>query len=95
MDPTFGYIIGFVLAAFVIGFLCERGFDRKIENSIFVMLVGNILIYVPGLLWFSRFVGWGKALAFGLYSFIIGDIIKILLAASILSVGWKLIKVKS
>jgi biotin transporter BioY len=92
MSPTFGYIIGFVLAAFLVGFLCERGFDRKIESAILAMLLGNILIYFPGLLWLAKFVGWEKVLAVGLYPFIIGDTIKLLLAGSILSLGWKLIK---
>jgi len=92
MSPTFGYIIGFVLAAFFVGFLCERGFDRKIESAILAMLLGNILIYFPGLLWLARFVGWGKVLAVGLYPFIIGDAIKISLASLVLPLGWKLIK---
>jgi biotin transporter BioY len=95
MSPTFGYIIGFVLAAFVVGFLCERGLDRKIETAILAMLVGNVLIYFPGLLWLARFVGWGKVLAVGLYPFIIGDTIKLLLAASILPLGWKLVKTRT
>jgi biotin transporter BioY len=95
MSPTFGYIIGFVLAAFVVGFLCERGFDRKVESAILAMLIGNILIYFPGLLWLAKFVGWQKVLAVGLYPFIIGDIIKLLLAGSILPLGWKLIKAKT
>jgi biotin transporter BioY len=92
MSPTFGYIVGFVLTAFVVGFLCEKGFDRKIETAILAMLLGNILIYLPGLLWLARFVGWVKVLAVGLYPFIIGDTIKLLLAALILPLGWKLIK---
>jgi biotin transporter BioY len=95
MSPTFGYIVGFVLAAFVVGFLCERGFDRKIETAILAMLLGNILIYFPGLLWLAKFVGWEKVLAVGLYPFIIGDAIKLLLAASFLPLGWKLIKAKT
>jgi biotin transporter BioY len=95
MSPTFGYIIGFVLAAFVVGFLCERGFDRKIETAILAMLVGNILIYLPGLLWLAKLVSWQKVLAVGLYPFIIGDAIKLLLAASILPLGWKLVKAKT
>jgi biotin transporter BioY len=83
MSPTFGYIIGFVLASSFVGFLCERGFDRKIETAILAMLVGNILIYFPGLLWLARFVGWEKVLAVGLYPFIIGDALKLLMAASL------------
>jgi biotin transporter BioY len=92
MSPTFGYIIGFVLASFFIGFLCERGFDRKIESAILAMLVGNILIYFPGLLWLARFVGFEKVLSIGFYPFIVGDLIKLFLASLILPLGWKVIE---
>ena len=92
MSPTFGYIIGFVLAAFVVGWLCERGYDRKVKIAILAMLIGNILLYIPGLLWLAKFVGFNKVLAVGLYPFIIGDLLKILLAGLILPIGWKFIK---
>jgi len=92
MSPTFGYIIGFVLAAFLVGFLCERGFDRRIETAILAMLVGNILIYFPGLLWLARFVGLEKVLSVGFYPFIAGDLIKLFLASLILPFGWKIAK---
>jgi biotin transporter BioY len=92
MSPTFGYIVGFVLAAFVIGFLCERGFDRKIETAILAMLVGNVLIYLPGLLWLARFVGLEKVLLVGFYPFLAGDLIKLFLASLILPFGWKIAK---
>jgi biotin transporter BioY len=92
MSPTFGYIIGFVLASFFVGFLCERGFDRKIEAAILAMLVGNVLIYFPGLLWLARFVGFEKVLLIGFYPFIVGDIIKLFLASLILPLSWKIIK---
>jgi biotin transporter BioY len=92
MSPTFGYIIGFVLASFFVGFLCERGFDRRIETAIFAMLVGNILIYFPGLLWLARFVGFEKVLLVGFYPFLAGDLIKLFLSSSILPLGWKIIK---
>jgi len=92
MSPTFGYIIGFVLASFFVGFLCERGFDRKIETAILAMLVGNVLIYFPGLLWLARFVGFEKVLLIGFYPFIVGDIIKLFLASLILPLSWKIIK---
>jgi biotin transporter BioY len=91
-SPTFGYILGFVLAAFFVGFLCERGFDRKIETAILAMLVGNILIYLPGLLWLARFVGFEKVLLVGFYPFILGDLIKLFLASLILPFGWKMVK---
>jgi len=92
LSPTFGYIIGFVFAAYFVGWLCEKGFDRKIKTAILAMLFGNILIYISGLFWLARFIGFGKVLAAGLYPFIIGDLLKILLAGLVLPMGWKLIK---
>ena len=90
MSPTFGYILGFVFAAYIVGFLCERGFDRKIETAILAMLLGNLIIYLPGIFWLAKFVGFEKALAVGFYPFIIGDLFKLLLASLILPFGWKL-----
>ena len=92
MSPTFGYIIGFVLAAYSIGWLCERGFDRQVKTAILAMLIGNILLYIPGLLWLAKFIGFGKVLSVGLYPFIPGDLLKILLAGLALPMGWRLIK---
>ena len=92
MSPTFGYIIGFVLAAYFVGWLCEGGFDRQVKTAILAMLIGNILLYIPGLLWLAKFFGFEKVLAFGFYPFIIGDLLKILLAGLILPLGWEFIK---
>ena len=96
LSPTFGYIIGFVFAAYFVGWLCEKGFDRKIKTAILAMLFGNILIYISGLFWLARFVGFGKVLSIGFYPFIIGDLLKILLAGLVLPMGWKTIgKIKN
>lgn len=92
LSPTLGYIVGFVLAAFLVGWLCERGFDRQVKTAILAMLIGNILIYLPGLLWLAKFVGFKKVLAVGFYPFIPGDLLKILLAGLVLPLGWKIIK---
>ena len=92
LSPTFGYIVGFVICAFLVGFLCERGADRRIESAILVMFVGNIVIYIPGLLWLTKFVGIEKSLSVGFYPFIIGDILKLLLAVLISFISWKIIK---
>ncbi len=92
VSPTFGYIVGFVLAAYFIGFLSEKGWDRNIKTAILAMLAGNIILYMPGLLWLTRFVGFSKVLNFGFYPFVIGDLIKIILAGLTLPLGWKIIK---
>ncbi|MFA5714466.1 MAG: biotin transporter BioY [Candidatus Paceibacterota bacterium] len=86
LSPTFGYIIGFVLASFAVGFLCEKGFDRRLDMILFALIVGDILIYIPGLLCLSGFIGIEKALLVGFYPFISGDILKIFLAGAIVSI---------
>lgn len=85
--PTGGYIVGFIIAAFVVGWLAERGFGRHPLSAALAMFVGNIVIYVVGLPWLDHFFP-GMALEFGLYPFIVGDAGKLLLAASLVPMGW-------
>ena len=59
------------------------------------MFLGNIVLYIPGLLYLANFIGLGRALAVGLYPFIVGDLLKILLAGLLLPIGWKIIKLRS
>ncbi len=75
-----GYIIGFVPAAFLVGWLCERGWDRQVW-IILAMLAGNVALYVPGLIQLSYFVPDDKVFEYGLYPFIVGDLIKLYIAA--------------
>jgi len=90
VGPTGGYLLGFVAAAGVVGWLCEHLGDRSIAGMAVVMLPGSATIYLLGLPWLAHFVGADKALALGLIPFLPGDLIKIALAASVLSVGWRL-----
>jgi biotin transport system substrate-specific component len=89
-----GYIVGFIPAAYVVGWLAERGWDRKVWILV-AMLAGNIILYLPGLLWLSRFVlpEWacGNTLNCGLYPFILGDLIKLYVASLLLPGGWALV----
>jgi biotin transporter BioY len=94
LSPTFGYLVGFVFASFFVGFLCQKGFDRKLERAVLAMFFGNLLIYLPGLFWLARFVGLEKVLAVGFFPFVLGDVLKIILAGSILPLAWKILKVK-
>jgi biotin transporter BioY len=91
---TAGYLIGFVAAAYVTGLLAERGWDRRMSTALLAMLIGNVVIYAFGLSWLSTLVGIGKALSVGLYPFIVGDLLKAILAATLLPTGWRLLKVK-
>ena len=91
--PTGGYLIGFLLAAAVCGWLAQRGWDRSVAKTAAAMLVGNIFIYVPGLLWLGTLVGWDKpVLEWGLTPFLLGDLTKLALAAAILPATWKLVR---
>jgi biotin transport system substrate-specific component len=90
---SFGYILGFILAAYLVGLLAERGSDRHVLKTVGLMVLGNLAIYavgVPGLMLFTG-MSLGKAIALGVVPFLIGDAIKIALAAGLLPGAWKLV----
>jgi len=90
MGPTGGYLFGFVLAAGLTGWLAERGLDRTALGTAIAMVLGNVAIYVFGLLWLGSFVGYNeKVLALGLMPFIFGDLVKIALATLTMPLVWK------
>lgn len=83
LGPTGGYLVGFVLCAAVCGKLAELGFDRSYPKMLFAMTLGNILIFIPGVLWLSNFVPAGQALVLGFAPFIPGAILKTLAASAL------------
>ena len=90
---SFGYVLGFLLAALLVGKLAERGADRTPLRAAGLMALGNVAIYavgVPGLMLFAG-VPFGKAIAIGVVPFLIGDAIKIAVAAGLLPATWKLV----
>lgn len=88
--PTGGYLLGFVLAAATTGYLAEKGWDRKMVSTFLGMLIGNIMIYIPGLIWLGQVFGWDKPiLAWGMTPFLLGDLAKIVLAMIIFPMAWK------
>ncbi len=96
MGSTGGYLFGFVLATMLCGYLAERGWDRTIATTGLAMLLGNVVIYIPGLLWLGILLGWDKPiLAWGLTPFILGDLTKIVLATALFSLSWRFIKQKN
>ncbi len=88
--PTGGYLVGFVIAAFLVGWLSERGWDRKVATTVFAMALGSIVIYLAGSLWLAHFVGWDNVLGVGVLPFLVGDGLKIAFAATALPSGWAL-----
>ena len=92
VGPTGGYLLGFVISAVACGWLAERGWDRNVLTTALAMLIGNVLIYAPGLLWLGSLVGWDKpVLEWGLAPFLLGDAAKLALAAILLPAVWKLV----
>lgn len=91
---AFGYIIGFIVAAFVVGRIAESGVTRSFGRSVGLMVLGSVIIYAIGATWlkFSLGVPWfgaDSAWAYGVKDFIIGDVIKLLAAAGLLPLAWK------
>ncbi len=92
MGGTGGYLVGYVMATVLLGMLARRGWDRSVLWMGLAMLLGNILLYVPGLLWLGTLYGWDKPiLEWGLTPFVVGDLMKLALAALLLPAAWKMV----
>ncbi len=92
MGGTGGYLVGYVLATLALGMLAARGWDRSIGKMALALVLANVLIYVPGLLWLGQLYGWDKPiLEWGLTPFLLGDAIKLALAALLIPGLWKLV----
>jgi biotin transport system substrate-specific component len=93
IGPTGGYLIGFAAAAAIIGWLAERGFDRNPVKLFGAMLLADAVVFALGLTWLGSVIGWDKpVLELGLYPFILGDLVKLALAACIVSAGARLVR---
>ena len=89
---TGGYLVGYVLAALALGYAAIKGWDRNVLTMALALLVGNVLIYVPGLLWLRQFAeSWTQTLQWGITPFLIGDAMKLALAALLVPAVWKLV----
>jgi len=89
---SFGYIIGFVVAAIVVGAFARRGTDRTVIGAVWLMALGNLVIYAIGVTWLASWlaVDLPTALDYGVWPFLVGDALKIALAAGLLPAAWKL-----
>jgi biotin transport system substrate-specific component len=92
MGGTGGYLVGYILATLALGMAARAGWDRSVGKMALAMLIGNALIYIPGLIWLGQLYGWDQPiLAWGLTPFLIGDALKLALAAVLVPGLWKLI----
>ena len=93
LGGTGGYLVGFVLAAALVGLLARRGWDRSVPGMAAALLIANACIYIPGLLWLGALHGWDKPiLEWGLWPFLPGDVLKLALAALVIPGLWNLLR---
>jgi len=80
LGPTGGYLIGFIPAIYLIGYLSERGFTNNLPTILITMIIGTTVIFIFGISWLAVTAGLGTAISIGLYPYLPGAIIKIILA---------------
>jgi biotin transport system substrate-specific component len=92
--PSFGYVLGFVLAAALVGALAKRGADRHVATTVLLMVAGTLLIYAVGTAWLAAdlHLGAGAAFRLGVRPFLATDAIKIGLAALAFPAAWQLVR---
>ena len=92
MGGTGGYLVGYVLAILALGYAARQGWDRSIGKMALAMVLGNVLIYVPGLVWLAMLYGTDAPIfAWGLTPFLLGDLVKLALAALLLPAIWRFV----
>ncbi len=91
MGPTGGYLLGFLVAAYAVGTLADRGWDRSLVTSVLAMTVGTAIIFVCGLAQLWLFVPAGTLATAGLTPFLPGAAIKIAVASVVLPSIWKFV----
>jgi len=89
IGPTGGYLMGFVVAAYVTGALAEQGWDRKTWSAFTMMTIGTAVILLSGAAWLMHLVPDGQVLNMGVIPFLPGALVKISLATLLLPAGWK------
>lgn len=91
--PTTGFLWGFVAGAAVIGLLAQLGWDRSVGSAIGAMLIGEVVVFALGISWLAHFLGVSgeEALSLGLYPFVLGELLKLAIAAGVLPAAWKLV----
>lgn len=96
--PSGGFLFGFIVAAYVVGWFAERGWDRS-RWIMLPMLLGNAILYVPGLIWLhqdfavvDKSISWSTTLDYGLWPFVAGDLAKLVAASLAVPAGWSIVE---
>jgi biotin transport system substrate-specific component len=95
LGPTGGYLMSYPFAAFLAGYLAERGFDRRYLTSVLAMAAGLAIVFTSGVLWLAfgaPHVGLSAAIASGLVPFLPADVFKVFLAATVLPGAWRFLR---
>ena len=91
LTATFGYIVGFILAAALVGYLAERGWTRSVVDTALAMVLGSVVIYAVGVTWlhFATGMPWGDTIYRGMTVFLVADALKIAAAAGLFPLIWR------
>lgn len=95
MGPTGGFLLGFLLAAWVVGFLAERGFDRTLLRCAIAMLIGNTIMVLSGVIWLAAPLGVAKAIEVGFMPFMYGTVLKMALGTIAMPLIWHFVSRRS
>lgn len=99
LGPTGGYLMAYPIAAFVAGYLAERGFDKRYWTSCVAMAAGLAIVFAFGVTWLAAFAapaaGFGAAIAAGFTPFIVADLVKLALAAAVLPMAWRVLGMRT
>jgi biotin transport system substrate-specific component len=91
MGPTGGFLAGFLIAAIVVGYLAERGWDRSFLGTGVAMVIGHAIISFLGVVWLAQAIGVPKAIEVGFTPFLFASLLKIILGIAVMPLVWKLI----
>ncbi len=93
VGPTGGYLVGMLVASWVLGALAGRKWDQKLFSAITTMIIGDVIIFALGLIWLQQYTGkdWTWTFGAGLTPFIFGEVLKIAIAGTSLPTVWKVV----
>jgi biotin transport system substrate-specific component len=89
LGPTGGYLLGFLAAAMLLGYLADRGIGRSFPSALLLFGIGEIVIFALGIGWLATLIGIDRAIAAGLVPFILAEILKVALASVLLFSAWR------